>query len=461
MPWNGRNAAPSPAGGPRAREHDAALAGAETRARTLAAAAGGDGAAAELAAHAFAADAIASLVLDGEPPAGEVDAIVHRLAALTGLTEETARLGLHLQVVRDPRLLGLPPLGGVEAIARTLLALAPVESVCIFAVEHGARLRCAACVGEPRPSRRTRASAWAAFHGRPEARRERGEIQAVPVRRWQQVVGVVAVRARLHLRERALAYLQEAAPPLWLLFERAHLLERSAERERSLVEAGERRLTRLGYDLHDGPLQDVGAALRELRRLRGGPAAPEHALAGLEEILAASERSLRELAQSVEAPGILSRPFRATIEQEVAAFVRATDVHVTAQVEGDFDGLSASQRIALIRIVQEALTNVREHSGAGRVRIALRSSRERVQAEVADDGRGFDVERTLIAAARRGRLGLVGMSERVRLLGGRLELRSRPGESTVVSVTLPPWRLHESDRKTEATAPRHEEARHA
>ena len=71
----------------------------------------------------------------------------------------------------------------------------------------------------------------------------------------------------------------------------------------------------------------------------------------------------------------------------------------------------------------------------------MAAGEESVQASISDNGCGFDVEKTtLIAGARRGRLGLVGMSERVRLLGGRFDIESEPGASTVVSVTLPRWR---------------------
>jgi signal transduction histidine kinase len=62
-----------------------------------------------------------------------------------------------------------------------------------------------------------------------------------------------------------------------------------------------------------------------------------------------------------------------------------------------------------------------------------------VEAKVIDNGRGFDVEATLVRAAQRGRLGLVGVHERVRLLGGHCRIESRSGGPTVVSVMLPPW----------------------
>ena len=64
----------------------------------------------------------------------------------------------------------------------------------------------------------------------------------------------------------------------------------------------------------------------------------------------------------------------------------------------------------------------------------------RVDARVEDDGVGFHVARTLLDGAQRGRLGLVGSSERVRLLGGRFDVRSRPGGPTTVSLSLPRWR---------------------
>jgi signal transduction histidine kinase len=90
--------------------------------------------------------------------------------------------------------------------------------------------------------------------------------------------------------------------------------------------------------------------------------------------------------------------------------------------------------------VQEGLANVREHSGATHVTVALGRVADGVRLVVADDGAGFDVPQTVVASARRGRLGLVGMSERVRLLGGAFSLSSAPGEGTEIRVSLPEWR---------------------
>ena len=88
-------------------------------------------------------------------------------------------------------------------------------------------------------------------------------------------------------------------------------------------------------------------------------------------MVSGSEIRLRELAQSAESPAILARPFRALLEAEITSFVAASDVEADVDLSGDLDSLTGSQRIALLRIVQEALSNAREHSGATRVRISV------------------------------------------------------------------------------------------
>ena len=105
------------------------------------------------------------------------------------------------------------------------------------------------------------------------------------------------------------------------------------------------------------------------------------------------------------------------------------------QVAGDLSMLTDSQKIVLFRVVQEALSNVRKHSAAERVSVALRSRRTFVGVTVTDDGRGFSPQQLDTE-----RLGLAGISERVRLLGGAVEIETSPGAGTTVRATLPQWR---------------------
>jgi signal transduction histidine kinase len=107
------------------------------------------------------------------------------------------------------------------------------------------------------------------------------------------------------------------------------------------------------------------------------------------------------------------------------------------------DNLTDSQKIVLYRVAQEALANVRKHSGATTASVHLRAATAYVELVVSDNGCGFDVQRTAQRALQCDRLGLAGVTERVRLLGGELVLDARIDEGVVVRATLPRWRPRE------------------
>jgi two-component system sensor histidine kinase UhpB len=91
----------------------------------------------------------------------------------------------------------------------------------------------------------------------------------------------------------------------------------------------------------------------------------------------------------------------------------------------------------LYRIAQEALTNVARHAQANRVSLLLERRSGYVSLIVEDDGRGFDAQGAMGAPASPGRLGLLGMQERVRLAGGTLTIESSPGAGATVFARLP------------------------
>jgi len=294
------------------------------------------------------------------------------------------------------------------------------------------RPECLVSVGETATTRRFRTTALNILEGRDAD--ERGTIVGAPIRRWQTAWGALVTRARTPGSVEPL--LEEAADAIGVIAEREFLIERSAAREHSLVSASERRLSRLGFDLHDGALQHIAALSADVRQLRpvSGPG-----IASVESRLSELDRVLRELAHSLEPASLLRRPLSRVVETEVATLAERTGIDVRTRVTGDFGAMTPSQKIALIRVLQEALTNIREHSNASRVEVVLTASRSCVELQIEDDGDGFEVSRTLLHAAQRGRLGIVGSSERVRLLGGKFDISSRPGGPTRVSLTLPRW----------------------
>ena len=220
------------------------------------------------------------------------------------------------------------------------------------------------------------------------------------------------------------------------------------KREPGLAEANERLLVRLGFDLHDGPLQQVYVLAQDVRLLREQMlmlVASEHAepisgrFADLEAQLAELHQDLRDLAHSLEPRSLLQQPLPDAIERELAALHRRTGIATSIALDGTFETLSSSQRIALLRVLQEALSNIRQHSGSRTVAVALREDDAGLSMEIRDDGHGFEPGQLAPAENGESGIGLVGMRERLALLGGRLELESAPGGPTVVRALLPRW----------------------
>ncbi len=108
-------------------------------------------------------------------------------------------------------------------------------------------------------------------------------------------------------------------------------------------------------------------------------------------------------------------------------------IAVDCRVELDDRPLSPALETTAYRLVQESMTNIARHAHASEVRVRVGYDDGSMHVTVADDGRGFDPDDVVIGRSR----GLVGMRERAELLGGRLELRSAPGEGTTVHTTLP------------------------
>jgi two-component system sensor histidine kinase DegS len=205
---------------------------------------------------------------------------------------------------------------------------------------------------------------------------------------------------------------------------------------------------RLGFDLHDGPIQDVLALAADVRLLQE-QVYPfvledhrEQAYGRFDDLTARLvdlDRQLREVAHSLETKSVLSRPLGEILHREVDNFCDRTGIEGALEIRGDPDSLSSAQRITVFRAIQEALANVREHSGASSVEVRLRARRSAIEVQIVDDGTGFEVERALAKAAQRGRLGLVGIGERVRMLGGTFDVESKPGGPTTLKFTLPRW----------------------
>jgi signal transduction histidine kinase len=416
------------------RDVTAAVGSARARAELVAAATGDEAEAATT----LASSALAAMAIAGAVPDGAARDVVHAVADLRSTRAETASLELCLRALVDASVGQAPPARALCAQVRLLAALAPVAGVSVWLVA-GDNEAPAATAGE--------------MAEQPRA----DDCVVVPLAGED---AVLAARPRSASdRDAAAAYLELARVPVQGQVERARKLEREAADEVALAEASSRRLVRIGLDLHDGALQAIVALAADARLFRSQLAAvvgDEHReivlgrVDDLEARLAELERELRELAQSLQPHSLVTRPFREVVRGEVEAFGERSGISTTLTLDGGFAELTASQRLALLRIIQEALTNAREHGRATNVTIAIAESEEEgLRLDVEDNGSGFAVERALERAHQRGRLGVAGMRERVALLGGSLTIESRSGGPTIVSARLPRWT---PPRKTAETA---------
>jgi len=378
----------------------------------------------------------------------EAARLVSRLEQIAGLP----RIELARDVLRAPELLSVSPAVAVQAQLGMLMAFAPLRSASVWTQDADDVVKCTCHVGEGRPSRGTRQLAKTLLAGETAESSLRRMLIGMAVGRSEQPLGALIGSANPSDRELSQVLLGEAVPMLEALLQRDILLAENLASERALIEASERKLIRLGFDLHDGPIQDVVVLAEDLRLFREqlelvlGPLDQRKRkllrgrIEDLDAQLAALEAELRRLSGEVQAASaLLNRPFRTALRDRVRAFVARTAIKPRLTLAGDMDLLSNSQQIALLNVIQEALSNVREHADATKVQITVSLDEYGVEAKITDDGRGFDLEPTLMRAAREGRIGLLAMNERVRLLGGQCRIDSRPGGPTVVSVALERW----------------------
>jgi signal transduction histidine kinase len=405
----------------------------------------GDGLASVWYAAAAIIELGAALELDDADVRGAAAAVAEACA----LPLSAARYVLFGGAVGNPRLLELPPLVAVEIQLGLLLGFDVLADVSLW-VQSPNGIECIASLGSgDRPSRRIRAEAKATLRRRSRLSLLGGsQLRSIPVLRFGGAYAAIVGRLGSVEQDVADAYLTEAAAALSPVIEREHLLEHSATRERTLVASAERRLMRLGFDLHDGPIQDVLALAADVQLLQRQvyPFVLEEyreQTAGrfddLSSRLVELDRQLRELAHSLETKSVISRPLGEILHREVDGFAERSGIHAALEIRGDPDSLSSAQRITVFRAIQEALANVREHAGATNVSVRVRARRSAIELQIVDDGMGFEVERALAKAAQRGRLGLVGIGERVRMVGGTFELESAPGGPTTLKLTLPRW----------------------
>ncbi len=217
-----------------------------------------------------------------------------------------------------------------------------------------------------------------------------------------------------------------------------------------LLAVTEEELQRIVLDIHDGPVQNLFAALSQLTVLRsrisGLQLSPDECVATINRTINLLEISLgdiRDLLGTFRAPEFARSELTEIIEDIVIQHESFTSSAVTLEMSKPFpEPVSLQVKIALCRILQESLSNVRRHSGVQDATVKLWAEKGRLILEASDHGCGFEPPPLSgpQATERHEHIGLRGMRERAALVGGELFVESHPGAGTRVRVEIP---IHE------------------
>jgi two-component system CheB/CheR fusion protein len=212
------------------------------------------------------------------------------------------------------------------------------------------------------------------------------------------------------------------------------LVELSANRQQlldRLVTATEEERKRIARELHDEMGQHITALRVRLESL-----SPDR-LDELKAIITHIDRSIDRLTMELRPTALDQLGLYGAITSLADEFSAASGIRVSLHLGlGDSDRFAEGVESALYRVVQESLTNVWKHASATTVSVILERDPDALRLIVEDDGRGFDVEGTSGESVR-GRFGLLGMRERLALVGGTFKIESEPGSGTAIYVRVP------------------------
>ena len=225
-----------------------------------------------------------------------------------------------------------------------------------------------------------------------------------------------------------------------LLEQSRYMQEQLRLLSRQLLLAQEEERKKISRELHDEIAQTLTGINIRLASLKSEAMVNTK---GLQQKISSTQRLVEK---SVDIVHRFARELRPTVLDDLGlipalhsfmkSFARRTGVHAHLTAFAAVERLDAAKRTVLFRVAQEALTNVARHAQASRVDVIIQKLRDRVCMKIKDDGKSFDVERALHANGGK-RLGLLGMRERLEMVGGKFVVESAPGKGTTVQAQIP------------------------
>ena len=225
-----------------------------------------------------------------------------------------------------------------------------------------------------------------------------------------------------------------------LLEQSNHLHEQLRSLSHRLLTVQEEERKRISRDLHDEITQTLVGINVHLESLAQEAKAKQEGLwkkiAGTQKLVAQSVEIVHRFAEQLRPPVLDDLGLIPVMESTLGKFMKDTGIQVALTAGSEVEQLDAEHRTALYRIAQEALANIAQHANAGRVDVTLQLRMNEVHMQIKDDGDSFEVDRILDSATNIP-LGLLGMHERMEMVGGSLDIVSKPGSGTTIHAAVP------------------------
>jgi two-component system, NarL family, sensor histidine kinase DegS len=207
-----------------------------------------------------------------------------------------------------------------------------------------------------------------------------------------------------------------------------------------IIKAQEEERKRVAREIHDGPAQLMANLVikTELceKLVDRNPDQVKVELNSLKELARISLKDVRKIIYDLRPMSLDDLGLIPTVQRFISNYMDETGKNVELHVFGEAVALAPIVELASFRIIQEALNNVKKHSGANNVHVKLEFAKTSIKLVVSDNGKGFD-KGTVKSQDIDGGYGLLSMKERVDLLNGRLDVISMPGKGTKIFASIP------------------------
>lgn len=197
---------------------------------------------------------------------------------------------------------------------------------------------------------------------------------------------------------------------------------------------------RIARELHDDTVQSliaIGQRIELIKETLDDPADARSRLSEVRTMVTGAIASVRQFSRDLRPLTLEDLGLLPAMQFLVNQLAQSEGIDVEFEVQGEAEGLPPDMEVAIYRIVQETLNNIRKHADASEARVSLRFTKKQIILNIQDNGRGFEVPEAITDFASKGSFGVMGLHERAQLFGGKVVVQSRLQEGTTIHMVMP------------------------